>query len=259
MKRDVASGGQGNISFGIWNNIPIVVKKFYSISDPEGFKREALLHRNLRHPNIVLLLGYCKEPPCILLELMQRGSLANVLHSSKYNTELTLELIMKIALDMSRGMEYLHSRSIIHRDLKSQNVLLDINWTAKISDFGLSKFIRPEKIQDLTLQIGTVPWMAPEVLQKQLYNEKADVYSYGIILWEMITKEKPYSELMWTHEIATSVIHGKRPKIPLDCPPILERLMKNCWQNNPNDRQNFSEITEILENDQLKSIEDLEI
>jgi len=117
----------------MWRKLKVVVKKFFEMDDFESFRREAEVHRKLRHPNVVMLIGICVQPACMVLELMQRGSLNDVLQSAEYQRQLDSILSLRIATDIARGMAYLHSMSVIHRDLKSFNILLDANWTAKVS------------------------------------------------------------------------------------------------------------------------------
>jgi len=133
VKEAVASGGQATVSFGYYRKTPVVVKKFFDVEDLETFRREAEVHRKLRHPNVVTLIGICSVPsPCMVLELMHRGSLNDVLGSKKYQHLVDSALSLRIATDIARGMTYLHSLSIIHRDLKSFNILIDLNWNAKV-------------------------------------------------------------------------------------------------------------------------------
>jgi len=121
------------VSFGMWKKTPVVVKKFFDIQDFETFRREAEVHRRLRHPNVVMLLGICQRPACMVLELMHRGSLNDILQSPKYSKQVDIPLSVRIATDIARGMAYLHSLSIIHRDLKSFNILIDLSWNAKVT------------------------------------------------------------------------------------------------------------------------------
>lgn len=145
---------------------------------------------SLRHPNIVLFYGACVKYPdlALVLEFCERKSLMNLLADK--SVPLSWMDKRRIALEIARGMNYLHSFQppIIHRDLKSLNVLIDEHLRAKIGDFG---WTRP-KADKMTAKIGTFQWMAPEVITSESYSEKADVYSFGIILWEIATREPPY-------------------------------------------------------------------
>jgi serine/threonine protein kinase len=148
---------------------------------------------SVRHPNIVLFIGACTKPPnlCIVLEYCPRGSLWGVLRDP--GMKFSFEEKVRVALDTAKGVNYLHhfSTPVIHRDLKSLNILLDTSCTSKISDFGWTRFTA----DSMTNRIGTYQWMAPEVIMGNRYTESADVYSFGIILWELISEKPPYREL----------------------------------------------------------------
>jgi serine/threonine protein kinase len=128
--------------------------------------------------------------------------------------------------------------------------LLDSSWTAKVADFGTSKLISPEKQEELTFNLGTIAWMAPEMLVKNRnYTEKVDVYSFGIIAWEMVVKEFPYKHIatQFSCNIADVVLSGERPITPVTCPEWFSELMKKCWSKNPEERPSFTEIVLLLE------------
>jgi serine/threonine protein kinase len=140
------------------------VKKLYPplVKDLKSFANEATLHRRLRHPNVVQLMGICLTPPCVVLEFMARGTLYGILQNT--TVELSLKLRLSFLRDVARGMTFLHAQGLIHRDLKSLNVLVDDDWRAKIADFGSTK-----GLGSLMSSIsGTVLWCAPEVLTRGL-------------------------------------------------------------------------------------------
>ncbi len=145
---------------------------------------------SLRHPNIVMFLGASTKFPhlALVLEYCTHKSLWSVLHNPKI--ALPWDKRKRIALEIARGMNYLHlfKPPIMHRDLKSLNILIDDSFTAKIADFGWTRV----KAKEMTEKIGTWQWMAPEVIDTRIYTEKADVYSYGIILWEIASRSPPY-------------------------------------------------------------------
>ena len=155
------------------------------------FHTEVAMIKSLRHPNIVHAMGACIDPICLVTEFCTRGSLFGILH--KKTLKLPWELRLKLGMDAARGMRFLHTHkpTIIHRDLKSLNLLVDEQWTLKVTDFGLSRF---KSQQLMTGQCGTFQWMAPEVVASQSYTEKADVYSFGVNLWELWTRKVPYWE-----------------------------------------------------------------
>lgn len=156
----------------------------------------------LRHPNIVMFLGACTKPPhlAIVLEYCSKGSLWSVLQNHEIN--LSWEDRRRIALDAAKGVWYLHcfNPPILHRDLKSLNLLLDDSLRTKLADFGWTRALG----NYMTGKIGTYQWMAPEVIGGHSYTEKADVFSYGIILWEIAAREPPYRSKKTSHIIDIS-------------------------------------------------------
>ena len=140
-----------------------------------------------------------------------------------------------------RGMNFLHTHSpvIIHRDLKSLNLLVDSDWNVKVSDFGLSRF----KVSTLmTGQCGTYQWMAPEVVRGHSYTEKADVYSFGINLWEIYTRAIPYNNVVPIQAAVAVMNQGLRPELPVNTPLEYSKLVRECWNQNSNLRPSFEEI-----------------
>jgi serine/threonine protein kinase len=187
-----------------------------------------------------------KLPFCIVTKFMSGGSLFSRLHAKDVADRLSPTQLSIIALGVAYGMAYLHSQQMIHRDLKSLNVLLDPDDFPKICDFGMA---RPKSTgaDQMTGGIGTSQWMAPEVLVSKRYDEKADVYSYGIILWEMLTGDVPYRGLTEI-QVALSVSNqNNRPKIPQSCPQNLAKFMRICWQADAEKRPDFGTIARALE------------
>lgn len=157
------------------------------------------------------------------------------------------ELVKRVSCGAARGMAYLHSGHppVLHRDLKSANLLLDESYTTKVCDFGLSRL--KAQARSMTANCGTVQWMAPEVLANRRYDEKADVYSFGIIVWELLSRECPY-EGMTAIQCALAVLNrDKRPEIPKWCPPGLHALIKSCIKKEPSERPSFAEIIIALD------------
>jgi len=156
------------------------------------------------------------------------------------------ELVKRVSCGAARGMAYLHSGNppVLHRDLKSANLLLDDSYTTKVCDFGLSRL--KAQARSMTANCGTVQWMAPEVLANRSYDEKADVYSFGIIVWELLSRECPY-EGMTAIQCALAVLNrDKRPEIPKWCPPGLHALIKSCIKKDPSERPTFAEVIKAL-------------
>eukprot|EP01089_Gocevia_fonbrunei_P014277 TRINITY_DN3876_c0_g1_i1.p1 TRINITY_DN3876_c0_g1~~TRINITY_DN3876_c0_g1_i1.p1 ORF type:complete len:497 (+),score=74.25 TRINITY_DN3876_c0_g1_i1:52-1491(+) len=150
-------------------------------------------------------------------------------------------------IDAAKGMTYLHNSMpvIIHRDLKSHNLLVDRNFDTKVTDFGLAKSLNSTEDTVMTF-CGTMPWTAPEIFAGSGYTTKADVYSYGVVLWELITREEPYKGMHKPQIIVGVSKEGLRPQIPVSCPSELAELMQECWAEDPHTRPLFSEILERL-------------
>ena len=142
-------------------------------------------------------------------------------------------------------MDYLHKRRIVHRDLKAANLLLDDVGTVKIADFGVSRVLDPHGV--MTAETGTYRWMAPEVIEHSPYRESADVYSFGIVLWELVTGQVPYNAMTPLQAAVGVVQKGLRPEIPPTCPPAISELMRVCWTRNPQDRPTFEVLKQRVE------------
>lgn len=181
---------------------------------------------------------------CIITEYLAGGSLRKYLHQQEPYS-LPLNLILKLALDIAHGMQYLHSQGILHRDLKSENILLGEDMCAKVADFGISCL--ESQCGSAKGFTGTYRWMAPEMIKEKHHTRKVDVYSFGIVLWELLTALTPFDSM--TPEQAAFAVCQKnaRPPLPSTCPVAFRRLIKRCWSSNPNKRPHFDEIVDILE------------
>ena len=173
---------------------------------------------------------------------MSGGSLYDFVH--KQHNVLDLPTLLKFAVDVCRGMCYLHQRGIIHRDLKSANLLMDKDHVVKVADFGVARF--QDQGGNMTAETGTYRWMAPEVIKHQHYDNKADVFSFAIVLWELITSKIPYNT-MTPLQAAVGVRQGLRPGLPENAHPQLLDLMRRCWEGIPSNRPPFSDILAELE------------
>eukprot|EP00026_Physarum_polycephalum_P008876 Phypoly_transcript_08979.p1 GENE.Phypoly_transcript_08979~~Phypoly_transcript_08979.p1 ORF type:complete len:344 (+),score=53.93 Phypoly_transcript_08979:284-1315(+) len=245
----IGEGTFGLVFKAHWRGSPVAVKmlKMQNITEHalQEFRKELQILTRLRHPNIVLLMGASTIPPNLtfVTEFLSGGSLFDQLQAKK----LTVDPFMfkRMAREIAQGMNYLHLSGIIHRDLKSLNILLDHNNTVKICDFGLSK-MRASEADVMTKKIGTPIWMAPELIRGEDYNEKVDVYAFGIILWELGTGELPYPK-MDSIQIAVAVSSkGMRPPIPDKWPPFLRELAQACWHDDHKVRPTFQQILDKL-------------
>jgi serine/threonine protein kinase len=231
----------------------VAVKKipFNSLNDDlvQEMLNEARIMESIRHPNVLSLMGCCPRPPevCIVMEYMPRGSLYQILQDSRI--PLSWQLIQRMALDAARGMNFLHQHNpiIMHRDLKSHNLLVDDAWRVKVADFGLSRMIE-ERVSATMTVCGTPCWTAPEVLRNQRYSVKADVYSFGICLWELYSRTAPYSGMTPFQVMFGVASSGMRPPINEDdCPEPWRELMLTCWSESPEDRPTFDQIARTLQ------------
>jgi len=180
----------------------------------------------------------------IVTEIMPKGSVHDLLR----NTEIKLSFKRKMlfAKDAALGVNYLHRSTpkFLHMDLKAANLLVDENWNVKVADFGLSVVKKnPDAPKEKHGPIGTPLWMAPEVLMNKLYDEKADVYSFGIVLWELLSARDPWEDIESLVDLVEAVcIEHRRPPLPKDIPTSLKDLVNNCWHASPERRPSFEEI-----------------
>ncbi|XP_015833522.1 mitogen-activated protein kinase kinase kinase 13 isoform X2 [Tribolium castaneum] len=241
----LGSGGQGTVFSGMLNNQKVAVKKVYDIkeTDIRNLKK-------LNHPNIVKFKGVCTQLPClsIIMEYCPYGPLFNLLKNQK--NVVTINRVVSWAKQITSGMHYLHSQKIIHRDLKSPNVLIGEEEVIKISDFGTSRTW--SGVSEKMSFAGTVAWMAPEAIKELECSEKVDIWSFGVVLWELLTCEVPYDG-MEQSAIMYMVGCGKlRPPIPKTCPDGFRLIMEMCWKLNPKERPSFKLILNHL---QIASVE----
>jgi len=234
----------------------VAVKQIYNQSNKkvvDDFYNEIQVLSRLRHPNCLLFMGACFEPCnlCILTEYMARGSLFDILHNGAIR--LDLRVVVQMALDAARGMAYLHQLNppISHRDLKSHNLLVDESWHVKVADFGVAKIRENSYANTVT---GTYGWMAPEVMDITApYTYKADIYSYGVVLWEMVTGQIPFANMNPLQITRAVVDLNMRPgPVPNYCPAILKDVILRCWEKDASKRPEFQEIIEILSCIQIK-------
>ncbi|KAG6547115.1 hypothetical protein Mapa_011367 [Marchantia paleacea] len=210
------------------------------------FVQEVSLLSRLHHKNIVEFVAAMRRPPvfCIIMEYLPGGSLRAFLHKNQPNG-LPLSQVLDFAIDIAQGMDYLHSQGVLHLDLKSHNLVLAENMRVKVTDFGVARL--QSECESMTPDSGTYRWMAPEMIRNKSFSTKADVYGFGIILWELFTGQTPYED-MSTIQAAFAVVHKHtRPPIPDTCPRPLRQLMEECWAENPEKRPHFWQIVQRLD------------
>ncbi|XP_042483420.1 integrin-linked protein kinase 1-like isoform X1 [Macadamia integrifolia] len=254
----IGKGSFGEIIKASWRGTPVAVKRILpSLSDDrlviQDFRHEVNLLVKLRHPNIVQFLGAVtdKKPLMLITEYLRGGDLHQYL---KGKGSLSPSTAVNFALDIARGMAYLHNEPnvIIHRDLKPRNVLL-VNSSAdhlKVGDFGLSKLIKVKDSHDvykMTGETGSYRYMAPEVFKHRKYDKKVDVFSFAMILYEMLEGDPPFSNYE-PYEAANYVAEGHRPNFHVKgYIPELKVLTEHCWAADMNQRPSFLDILKTLE------------
>ncbi len=247
----LGEGGFGIVYKAVWNYVDVAVKKLMmelSESVMQEFEKEVEVHSKLRNPYIVQIFGIT-ETYGMVMEYMSRGSLRNVLEKNR-REEFSWTMRSKIAMDMLIGLSYLHQKQIIHRDLKSLNVLLDDQYKAKLADFGLAK-VRSEISSRHSAQSGgakgTTQWMAPEIFSSlnPEYTTKTDIFSYGIVLWELAAHEYPYKNAN-PNVVPVLVMQGLRETFPLGTPERYAQLAQQCWDGAPDKRPTVDEAIRHL-------------
>jgi len=223
----------------------------------KAFDREAAIMAKVQHENLVQLLGICsiEKPLRVITEFCAGGCCFELLHNHADDIELQLSQQLKMSIDVAKAMQYLHQfePQIIHRDLKSLNLLLkspvlnsNTNPIVKVSDFGLARMKESSGADwgKMTIAAGTCHWMAPEVHHGSNYDNKVDVYSYSMILFEILCREIPFEEEE-PASVGGLILKGQRPDleaVPPDTPRELEALMVKCWDAVPSDRPDFPTI-----------------
>ncbi|XP_053317031.1 mitogen-activated protein kinase kinase kinase 7 isoform X2 [Spea bombifrons] len=243
----VGRGTFGVVCKAKWRGKDVAIKQIESESERKAFIVELRQLSRVNHPNIVKLYGACQNPVCLVMEYAEGGSLYNVLHGAEPLPYYTAAHAMSWCLQCAQGVAYLHSmkpKALIHRDLKPPNLLLVAGGTVlKICDFGTACDIQTH----MTNNKGSAAWMAPEVFEGSNYSEKCDVFSWGIILWEVITRRKPFDEIGGpAFRIMWAVHNGTRPPLIKNLPKPIESLMTRCWSKDPPQRPSMEEIVKIM-------------
>eukprot|EP00052_Salpingoeca_macrocollata_P011384 m.87680 g.87680 ORF g.87680 m.87680 type:complete len:1055 (-) comp18030_c0_seq5:27-3191(-) len=275
MGNALGKGAFGEVWRAQWGDSAVAVKTlrcelmWLDDSITAEFEAEVDFMRTLRHKNIVRFLGAGQLPdhtPFLVTELMQKGSLREVLNSETSSWPRRL----RFARDAAAGMDYLHQRSVVHRDLKSANLLVSSTYVTKVADFGTTRIVgamhhvaprrntrstrstplsSPADSGVLTRGVGSPLWMSPEMVLGRDYGPPTDVYSYAIILWEiaMGNGSLPWDELssnFLVNRLAEVLAAGQRPPLPPNCPPDYALLMQACWAGDPAARPTFRAIAE---------------
>ena len=234
-------GKGGSVYKGTWSGAEVAVKEVenLSVGTPHELEAEVQTLKSLQHPNVVALYGYSASPKCFLvLEYMPQGSLHDLLHNEQ--ADIAWDARKRMAMDITRGLIYLHAANIVHGNIKTTNVLLKEGGKACLLDFGLTSF--------RTLQAkGTIRWMAPELFgQPNACTVKSDMYSLAVTLWELVSRKIPFQDAEDDERIARWVRQGEREDIPEDCPPKLASVITVCWSGDPSARPDADTVGEYL-------------
>lgn len=260
-RQPLSTGQSSHVYRAQWNGTHVAVKKLFSLSGPRKpgsgeskdpteaiglHSRELGVLSRIRHPHIIQFMGavaFSSGHLGIVTELCKRGSLYDVMYGERH--ALNEREILTLASGVVRGLLYLHGLGFVHRDINPANVLVDADWMAKLADFGLSR--KQDVSRVMSGSTGTFQYMAPEVLQGQFYDESVDMYSFGIMLWEMWEHRQPHSGKQAAQVILEVVNKGERPEVPASCPAPLLPLMLACWENDGDDRPTARSALELLE------------
>ncbi|XP_041984982.1 tyrosine-protein kinase Src42A isoform X2 [Aricia agestis] len=247
--RKLGHGQFGEVWEGLWNNTtPVAIKTLKSgTMDPKDFLAEAQIMKKLRHGKLIQLYAVCtlEEPIYIITELMKNGSLLEYLQGK--GRGLKLQLLIDMAAQIAAGMAFLESQNYIHRDLAARNVLVAEPTVVKIADFGLARLIKEDEYEARVGARFPIKWTAPEAANYSKFSIKSDVWSFGILLTELVTYGRiPYPG-MSNAEVLHQVEHGYRMPCPPNCPPPLYEIMLECWNKDPLKRPTFETLQWKLE------------
>ncbi|KAL1808094.1 hypothetical protein DCAR_0727494 [Daucus carota subsp. sativus] len=256
----IGQGAHGKVYEGRYGDQIVAIKVLNRGSNPEEkdalesrFAREVNMMSRVKHDNLVKFIGACKDPLMVIVtELLPGMSLRKYLLSIRPN-QLDLHMALSFSVDIARALDCLHANGIIHRDLKPDNLLLTANQkSVKLADFGLA---REETVTEMmTAETGTYRWMAPELYstvtlrqgEKKHYNNKVDVYSFGIVLWELLTNRMPFEGMSNLQAAYAAAFKQERPSLPEDISPELAFIVQSCWVEDPNMRPSFNQIIRML-------------
>ncbi|XP_068304052.1 probable serine/threonine-protein kinase SIS8 isoform X3 [Pyrus communis] len=243
----VGIGFFGEVFRGVWNGTDVAIKVFLeqdlTAENMEDFCNEISILSRLRHPNVILFLGACTKPPrlSMVTEYMEMGSLYYLIHLSGQKKKLSWRKRLRMLRDICRGLMCMHRMKIVHRDLKSANCLVNKHWTVKLCDFGLSRIMSETNMKDSS-SAGTPEWMAPELIRNEPFTEKCDIFSLGVLMWELCTLNRPWEGVPPERVVYAVANEGSRLEIP-DGP--LGRLISDCWTE-PQDRPSCEDILSRL-------------
>ena len=254
-RRCIGQGGFGAVYKATWRHQAVAVKELtlthLTGATEREFMNEVQVMLHLRVTQVVALYGITLRPRYgLVMAYCEGGSLFDYLHSG---APIHWSTRIRIALEVAQGLAFLHACTppILHRDLKSHNILLDKDRHAKIADFGLSRV--KQETQSLTTTagaketVGSIPWMAPELFKRGAkYVTGSDMYSYGMVLWELSSRQVPWSDARAPGLIIQWVSQGEREDMPTDAPEPIAAVIRSCWEANPMNRPSAGDVIQSL-------------
>ncbi|XP_004345109.1 protein tyrosine kinase src [Capsaspora owczarzaki ATCC 30864] len=249
LSRKLGAGQFGEVWEGTWNNVTKVAVKTLKPGSmaADDFLKEAAVMKTLRHPKLIQLYAVCTdgEPIYIITELMRHGSLLDYLHDK--GRVLKVPQLVDMSAQVAQGMAYLESQNFIHRDLAARNILVGENNICKVADFGLARFISDTEYEAREGAKFPIKWTAPEAALYNRFSIKSDVWSFGILLTELITYGRIPYPAMTNVDVLHQVERGYRMPAPQGCPEQLYQVMLDCWKAKPEDRPTFESLAWRLE------------
>lgn len=247
FRKRIGRGVGGTTYLAEWSGQNVAVK-VAAITDLglEGWQSEVNSLQRLHHPNVIRLLGSIYNPSPqtygLVLEYCESGDLSTAL-----NNPTPSNFFWRVAEDVAKGMNYLHRKNILHRDIKPANVLLSGNvpggnFTAKLSDFGVAIMHYGAVGEEHTAETGTYRWMPPEIIRHEVYSYAADVYSYALVVWQLVTHELPFKNYSQIEAAGKVAVERARPPFPHGTPELIIALIETCWRENPDERLSFAQI-----------------